>query len=115
VAHEEFKTMGQVSSELLSIRQTLEARDTLDAERRKLDDARNTAATTDRKELLDRVNKHGLRVTTLETNWANFFGENGAFTYVKRKIDATDKQNRWIIGLVLSTLAGIIVTLVTKH
>ena len=107
--------MNQVIAKLGSIEQTLEARDVLDQERRKVDDARNAAATTDRKELLERVNKHGLRVTTLETNWANFFGENGAFTYVKRKIDATDKQNRVIIGLVLSTLAGIIVTLVTKH
>lgn len=108
MAHEEFKSMAAISAELNSIRQTLEARDTLDAERRKIDDARDVR-------LLERVDKHGTRMTAMETNWANFFGENGAFAYVKKKIEATDKQNRWIIGLIVTTLTAVIVNLATKH
>lgn len=100
--------MAQVSAELGAIRQSLDARDQLDAERRKLDDARDAR-------MLARVDKHGTRMTAMETNWANFFGENGAFTFVKKKIEATDAQNRWIIFLVISTLVGVIVNLAVKH
>jgi len=67
------------------------------------------------KHLLERVDGHGGRLRTLEVNWATFFSENGAFTYVKKKIDATDRQNRWIIGLIVSTLIAAVVNLATKH
>src|SRR5271163_3926058 len=108
VPYEEFTTMAAISSELNSIRQTLEARNVLDAERRKIDDERDIR-------LLERVDIHGQRMTAMETKWAAFFGENGAFTYVKKKIESTDLQNKWIIALVITTLVGIIVNLAVKH
>lgn len=107
--------MSEVSQALNSILQTLEERDRIDLARRDVDDRRDAIAKTDRKELLDRLEGHDKRVTALETNWAAFFGDNGAFTYVKNKIEATDKQNRWIIVFVISTLVGVIVNLATKH
>jgi hypothetical protein len=106
--HEEFTTMEQVSSKLNSISQSLAARDRVDADRRKVDDTRDTR-------LLERVDAHGIRTTAIETKWEAFFGPNGAFTYVTRKIEATDKQNRWIITFVIATLVGVIANLVTKH
>lgn len=107
--------MADVNAELNSIRQTLEARDTLDAERRKIDDSRDEVAHKERIEVVERMNRHGLRMTTIETNWAAFFGENGAFTYVRKKLEASDAQNRWIIVFAFSTLVGVIVNLLTKH
>jgi len=107
--------MEQLSSEIRSIRQLIESRDVLDAERRKVDDVRDREAKSMAKHLLERVDGHGGRLRTLEVNWATFFSENGAFTYVKKKIDATDRQNRWIIGLIVSTLIAAVVNLATKH
>jgi 1-aminocyclopropane-1-carboxylate deaminase/D-cysteine desulfhydrase-like pyridoxal-dependent ACC family enzyme len=107
--------MADVSAELNSIRRTLEARDILDAERRKVDDTRDEGAHKERVELIERVNRHGQRMTAIETNWANFFGENGAFTMVRKKLEASDVQNRWIIVFAFSTLVGVIVNLLTKH
>jgi len=106
--------MGQLSAELGSIRQLIESRDELDAERRKVDDARNLSAERGRQQLLDRVDGHGKRLGTLETNWATFFSEIGAFTYVKKKVESAEKQNRAIIGLLLTTLAGVIVSLLKR-
>jgi hypothetical protein len=108
VSREEFTTMAAISSELNSIRQTLQARDELDAERRKIDDARDAR-------ILDRVDKHGQRLASLEIRWEAFFGENGAFTFVKNKISDIEKRDRWKMGLLVATLAGVIATLVEKH
>lgn len=114
--------MGQVSAELKSIRQLIESRDELDAERRKVDDERYGSQARRTDHLLERVDGHGGRIRTLEVNWATFFSENGAFTFVKKaigstekKIEATDKQNRWIIGLIITTLITVILNLITKH
>jgi hypothetical protein len=114
MAYEEFTTMSQVSAELRSIRQLIESRDNVDLERRKLDDKRDEEAKARASHILERVDGHGGRIRTLEVNWSTFFSENGAFTFVKDKIKATDRQNRVIIGLVLTTLAGVIVNLI-KH
>lgn len=100
--------MAQVSAELIAIRENLTARDRLDSERRKVDDARD-------ERLLDRVDKHGTRMTTMETRWEAFFGDNGAWNYVKKKIEATDKQNRVIIGFGFTTMVGVILNLWLKH
>ena len=115
MSHEEFTSMAAISAELNSIRQTLEAQDRLDAERRKIDDERDRSSKESSKQLLERVDGHGGRLKTLEANWMTFFSEIGAFTMVRRKLEATDKQNRWIIGLVISTLIAVIVNLATKH
>jgi hypothetical protein len=104
---EEFTTMAAISSELNSIRQTLEARDDLDAERRKIDDARDAR-------ILDRVDRHGTRMTAMETNWAAFFGENGAFNFVKAKLEKIEKMDTWKMCLLVATLVGVIVNLI-KH
>jgi hypothetical protein len=115
VSHEEYKDMVSVSAELNAINQRLKARDDLDAERRKIDDERDKSAKSSASQLLERVDGHGGRLRTLETNWATFFSEIGAFTMVRKKLDSTDKQNRAIIALVLTTLVGVIVNLATKH
>lgn len=107
--------MAEVSAELLSIRQTLEAQDRIDAERRKVDDAREEAASKAREALLERVDKHGIRTTTLETMWAAFFGPNGAFALVLKQLDSQGAQNKWILGLLITTLIGVVVSLATKH
>lgn len=107
--------MAAISAELNAINQRLKARDELDAERRKVDDERDKIARESSKALLDRVDGHGGRLKTLEVNWMTFFGPEGAFTYVKNKIETQDKQNRWIIGFVFTTLIGVIVNLLTKH
>lgn len=107
--------MEQLSSEIRSIRQLIESRDVLDAERRKVDDVRDREAKSMAKHLLERVDGHGGRLRTLEVNWATFFSENGAFTFVKKKIEGGEKQNRWIIVLIITTLITAIVNLATKH
>jgi hypothetical protein len=107
--------MEAISAELNGINQRLTARDNLDAERRKVDDRRDEEAKASAKELLRRVDGHGSRLSKLEVNWMTFFSEDGAFTYVKRKIQTTDKQNRWIIALGFTTLIGVIVNLWIKH
>src|ERR1700722_6192149 len=114
MTHEEFTTMPQVSTALNSILQTLEARDTLDAERRKTDDAREIHAVADRKELLDRVDAHGIRTTRLESRWEAFFGPEGAFQSVlNRGISQGKKIDKlsWLVGIgggVGATLAFIL-------
>jgi len=114
--------MEQVSAELQSIRQLIQSRDQLDMERRKVDDTRNDEAKARAAHLLERADGHGQRLRTLEVNWSVFFSENGAFTYVKKKIDATeqklddaDHQNRWIIRLIVATLIGVIVNMALKR
>jgi len=107
--------MEQLSSEIRSIRQLIESRDVLDAERRKVDDVRDREAKQLASHLLERVDGHGGRLRTLEVNWSTFFSENGAFTFVKKKIESTDTQNRWIIALIITTLITVIINLVTKH
>ena len=107
--------MEQVSAELQSIRQLIQSRDQLDMERRKVDDTRNEEAKARAAHLLERADGHGQRLRTLEVNWSVFFSENGAFTYVKKKIESTDRQNRWIIGLIISTLIAAVLNLATKH
>jgi hypothetical protein len=114
--------MAAISAELNAINARLRARDELDAGRRKIDDERDgegkerdKAARALAKEVLDRTDGHGGRLKTLEINWATFFGETGAFTYFKKKIEATETQNRWIIGLIITTLIGVIVNLSVKH
>lgn len=100
--------MEAISSELNAINQRLKARDDLDAVRRTVDDARDAR-------LLERVDRHGNRMTAMEKNWAAFFGPDGAWNYVKKKLASTDIQNRWIIGLLVTTLIGVIVNLSVKH
>ena len=107
--------MAQVSAELGSIRQLIESRDELDKQRRKIDDRRDEEAKARAAHLLERADGHGSRLKVLEVNWATFFGENGAFTYVKKKVESSDRQNRWIIGLIITTLIGVIVNLAQKH
>jgi hypothetical protein len=118
MSHEEFTTMAQVSAELNAIRQTLEAQNQQYAARRLEDDRRELVATSDRKELLDRVNAHGTRTTALEANWAAFFGEQGAFRMVvKQGVDqAKDIKNlskaQWMgVGLVVGINAVLILLL----
>ena len=99
---EEFKTMTEVSQTLNSILQDLSSRKILEAERRKLDDARDESARKDRKELLDRVNAHGTRTTALETKWAAFFGDEGAFKLVMKAGAEQSKKldrNTWLIAI----------------
>lgn len=103
--------MTAISGELNAINERLKARDELDSERRKIDDERDRESKARATEILARVEGHGGRIKTLEVSWMTFFGETGAFTYVRRKIEATDKQNRWIIGLIITTLIGVIVNL----
>jgi hypothetical protein len=81
---EEFTSMAQVRAELDSIRRNLEARDRLDQERRKVDDAREQSAAAAREHLLERVDGHGRRTTALETKWEAFFSEQGAFRVLIR-------------------------------
>lgn len=107
--------MAAISAELNAINQRLKARDDLDSERRKVDDERDRDAKSSAKAVIDRVDDHGGRLKTLEVNWLTFFGETGAFTYVRRKIESSDKQNRWIIALAFTTLVGVIVNLALKH
>jgi hypothetical protein len=113
--YEEFTTMAQVSAELRSMRQLLESRDNVDLERRKLDDKRDEEAKARAAHILERVDGHGGRIRTLEVNWATFFSENGAFTFVKKKVEACENQNRVIIGLVITTLGAVIANIVYKH
>jgi len=107
--------MGQLSAEIGSIHRMIEAQNREYAERRQEDDRRTDAAERSRQELTTRLDRHGNRMTAMETNWINFFGPDGAFTYVKKKIESTDRQNRWIISLVITTLIAVIVNLVRQH
>lgn len=72
--------MAEVAAKLEAINQSLLARDELDAERRKVDDARDVKAEKASDDLRERMDRHGTRTTALETNWAAFFGPVGAFT-----------------------------------
>ena len=86
--------MAAISGELNSIRQTLEAQDTLDAERRKVDDARYGRLAKGQEDLVARVDRHGTRTTAVETQLATFFGENGAFRIVLKGIDSLTKDGK---------------------
>lgn len=115
MSHEEFKSVAQLSAEIGSIHRMIEAQNREYAERRQEDDRRAEVAEKSRQELTLRIDRHGNRMTAMETNWVNFFGPEGAFTYVKNKIEGTDRQNRWIIALVITTLIGVIVNLSRQH
>lgn len=112
---EEFTTMPQVSTALNQILQNQANRDEVDSERRKVDDERDRDAKARDKEILARADDHGGRLKTLEVNWMTFFGENGAFTFVKNQLKDQGAQSKWLLGLVFTALIGIIATLVTKH
>lgn len=65
----------------------LDAQDRRYAERSNLDDQREERASREREMLLERVDTHGKRVTIIETRFDAFFGEQGAFRLVCKKID----------------------------
>lgn len=84
--------------------------------RTKVDDIREERAERDRRELLDRVDKHGIRTTAIETKWEAFFGEQGAFRLFCAQISGHDKKIdrlMWLAGVGF----GILITLefILKH
>jgi len=109
--------MAQVSAELISIRQTLEAQNWQYAQRRAEDDRRDSAAITDRKELLKRVDDHGTRTTRLETKWEAFFAPEGAFQSVlNRGITQGKKIDKltWFVGIGIGIVATLEFILLLK-
>ncbi|MFP5231552.1 MAG: hypothetical protein ACLGQX_02860 [Acidobacteriota bacterium] len=75
------QNIGEVRVALDAIETRLSARDEVDAERRKVDDVRDAKLQEIQTELLRRTD-------TLETNWKNFFGKEGAFRMVTAQIQA---------------------------
>ena len=75
------QNIGEVRIALDAIETRLSARDQVDAERRKVDDVRDAKLQEMQTELLRRTD-------TLETNWKNFFGKEGAFRMVTAQIQA---------------------------
>lgn len=107
----EYKTLEDVCRGMELIHQQLKSRDQIEAERRKLDDARDSAARKDRSELLDRVNKHGTRQTALETRWEAFFGDQGAFKIVVKGMEQTTAKLNMIIWAGFVGTLGLLVEL----
>lgn len=78
--------------------------------RTRIDDERERRAAEDRRELLDRVDAHGVRTTAIETKWEAFFGEQGAFKFFIGQITDLAKKNDRLTWLV-AVGVGIIITL----
>ncbi len=81
IANRRVQNIGEVCVALDAIETRLSARDQVDAERRKVDDTRDAKLQEMQTELLRRTD-------TLEANWKNFFGEQGAFRMVTAQMKA---------------------------
>lgn len=104
------ETLSEVRLALDSINDRLEARDRLDAERRKVDDLRSANEAKVRQELVQRTAEQGERTAKLEANWESFFGDQGAFRMVIAELKSHNiKIDRlmWLTGVG----AGILVVL----
>lgn len=87
-------TIDQVATRVELIDQKFDSKEETDKQRRIVDDARFTVLTGGQKEVLARVETHGTRTTALETKWAAFFGDEGAFKAIMKRIDSMgDKQD----------------------
>jgi hypothetical protein len=115
MSHEEYATLSQVTAALNRLDDKIEAQNREYTERRRVDDEREKEAKARDKEILARADDHGGRLKTLEVNWMTFFGDNGAFTFVKNQLKDQGAQNKWLIGLAFTTLIAIIVDLVRHH
>lgn len=78
--------------------------------RTRIDDEREQRAERDRRELIERVDAHGVRTTAIETKWEAFFGEQGAFKFFISQIGDLAKKNDRLTWLV-AVGVGIIITL----
>lgn len=100
-------TIEQVAEQVRGIDFRLESQDKVDEERRKLDDDRYTHLAAGQKEVLSRVDTHGTRTTALETKWAAFFGDEGAFKLVMKNIDSQGKKIDKLMWLVACGIGGL--------
>jgi hypothetical protein len=102
--------LTEVSVKMDSLISRIEGRDKLDEERRKTDDARYTTLSKRHEEILERVDKHGIRTTALETKWAAFFGDEGAFKLVMKGLENLDKKSdkqNWFIAIGIGILGAL--------
>lgn len=95
--------MGEVAIIVQNIERKLDEKIEEDGKRRLVDDKRYDT-------ILERTDKHGLRTTALETLWAAFFGDQGAFKVVVKNQDEQGKKVdrlSWLMaigcGLILAT------------
>lgn len=101
---------AEIALQLQALNQKFQARDEMDAERRKTDDARYDALKKSNDEVMARVDGHGLRTTALETKWAAFFGDEGAFKVVVRNQENQGKKIdrlSWFIAGGIGLLAAL--------
>ena len=108
--------IGDINRKLEAVILRLDEQDRKYDARREEDDAREARARTESQELIARVDRHGIRTTTIETRWEAFFGEQGAFRLFCAQIAAHDKKIdrlMWLAGVGF----GILITLefVLKH
>jgi|GEM_PF-5706367 len=108
--------IGELKAQLAAVIRRLDELDRKYDARREEDDARDARAHTEREELRERLDRHGVRTTALETKWEAFFSEQGAFRLFCAQITAHDKKIdrlMWIAGIGF----GIVITLevLLKH
>jgi hypothetical protein len=102
--------MNEVCLALDAIDSRMEARDNLDAERRRTDDSRFQAAEAGRDDILTRTATTAQRTAKLEATWEAFFGERGAFPLVMETIKGHSKKIDRLTWLV-AVGVGILITL----
>lgn len=102
--------MSEEQVTMAEVLRRLEEQDRKYEARTRIDDEREQRAERDRRELLDRVDAHGIRTTAIETKWEAFFGEQGAFRQFCAQITGHDKKIdrlMWLAGVGF----GVLITL----
>jgi hypothetical protein len=102
--------MSEEQVTMAEVLRRLEEQDRKYEARTRIDDERDQRAERDRREMLDRVDGHGQRMTGMETKWAAFFGEQGAFRIFTAQLTEQAKKTDRLTWLV-AVGVGIVITL----